>query len=168
MKRTHKNLFTPLTLLSLLLLSTGCAPKNPDGSYNARYSYDQYNSHQQVNRQERFNTPNESSNSIGNNIEHVAKSLLGTDYQYGASGPYQYDCSGFTKYVFSKQGINLPRVSRDQAKVGQFVQARQLQKETWSFLALKEHQGLLMWESIWAEENSFMQVHLKTKLPLVI
>jgi len=142
MKRTQKNLFTSLTLLSLLLLTTGCAPKNPDGSYNARYSYDQYNSHQQVNRQERFNTPNEHSNSIGNNIEHVAKSLLGTDYQYGANGPYQYDCSSFTKYVFSKQGITLPRVSRDQAKIGQFIPARKLQKGDLVFFSSKRTSGV--------------------------
>ena len=138
MKRTQKNLLTSLTILSVLLLTTGCAPKNPDGSYNAHYSYDQYNnSHQQGNRQERFNSYG-GSNPITNNIEHVAKSLLGTDYQYGASGPSQYDCSGFTKYVFSKQGINLPRTSRDQAKVGQFVPARELQKGDLVFFSSKK------------------------------
>jgi len=71
---------------------------------------------------------NQPTNNISNNIERTAKSLLGTDYQYGATGPYQYDCSSFTKHVFAKQGINLPRVSRDQAQRGQFVTANQLQK----------------------------------------
>lgn len=65
---------------------------------------------------------------IASNIEKTAKSLLGTDYQFGANGPYQYDCSSFTQHVFAKQGINLPRVSRDQAQRGQYVSARQLQK----------------------------------------
>ena len=141
MKRTQKNLFTSLTLLSLLLLATGCAPKNPDGSYNSRYSYDRYNSQHQVHTQERFNSHG-ASNPITNNIEHLAKSLLGVDYQYGANGPYQYDCSSFTKYVFSKQGINLPRVSRDQAKVGQFVQARELQKGDLVFFSSKRTSGV--------------------------
>jgi cell wall-associated NlpC family hydrolase len=54
--------------------------------------------------------------------------MLGIEYQYGANGPYRYDCSSFTKYVFSRQGIKIPRVSRDQAKVGQFIYRSQLQK----------------------------------------
>ena len=65
---------------------------------------------------------------ILSNIENTAKSLLGIEYQYGANGPYQYDCSSFTKYVFAKQGINLPRVSRDQAQRGKFISSGQLQK----------------------------------------
>ncbi len=69
-----------------------------------------------------------STHSTINNIENTAKSLLGIKYHYGANGPYEYDCSSFTKYVFAKQGINLPRVSRDQAQRGQFVASGQLQK----------------------------------------
>ncbi len=134
MKKTQKTLLTTLILLSIVFFTTGCAPKNADGSYHSLYSYDSYNNHRnlgtrisnnyQTNRQ--FNSYG--TTPTGNNIERTAKSLLGIDYQYGATGPYQYDCSGFTKYVFSKQGINLPRVSRDQARVGQYVKARQLQK----------------------------------------
>jgi cell wall-associated NlpC family hydrolase len=68
------------------------------------------------------------SNEVRTNIENIAKLQLGKKYQYGATGPYQYDCSGFTKFVFSKQGIKLPRVSREQARVGQFVSMKNLQK----------------------------------------
>ena len=75
-----------------------------------------------------YRTPKQYNLPMVNNIENTAKSLLGTDYQYGANGPYQYDCSSFTKYVFAKQGINLPRVSRDQAQRGQYIQAGQLKK----------------------------------------
>ena len=137
MKRTQKTLLTSLTLLTLSLLTNGCVAKNADGSYNSAYSYHPYNSYHRTSTQQpnrnlgyrhnRFNS-NLPASRIGNNIEQIAKSLLGTDYQYGANGPYHYDCSSFTKYVFSKQGINLPRVSRDQARVGQFVRASQLQK----------------------------------------
>ena len=122
MKSSQKQLFTSITLFSIVLLTTGCAPKNADGTYNSPYSYHPYLN------QEQGNYPyNRISNSI-NNIEQIAKSLLGTDYKYGANGPYQYDCSSFTKYVFAQQGIKLPRVSRDQAQKGQYIQAKQLQK----------------------------------------
>ena len=58
---------------------------------------------------------------VVNKIEWDAKKLLGKKYVWGATGPYTYDCSGFTQKIFRGAGINIPRVSRDQAKVGQFV-----------------------------------------------
>ena len=58
---------------------------------------------------------------IVNKIEWDAKKLLGKKYVWGATGPYSYDCSGFTQKVFRDAGIKIPRVSRDQAKVGKYV-----------------------------------------------
>lgn len=48
---------------------------------------------------------------------------LGTPYEFGADygQTKTFDCSSFTKTVFAKIGINLPRVSRDQAKQGTYV-----------------------------------------------
>ena len=63
------------------------------------------------------------------NIASSAKSMLGKRYKWGGNGPYRYDCSGFTKEVFKKNGIRIPRVSKDQAKVGKKVRRRsQLKK----------------------------------------
>jgi len=189
MKKNQKNLLISLSLFSTILLSTGCAPKNSDGSYASAYSYHPYlkkskrynkatyktayypkrtNSYalssiktipnpyqykqekrpiinkatyKTVYQPKRTNTyalssiktiPNpyqyRQDTRLISNIERTAKSLLGTDYQYGANGPYQYDCSSFTKHVFEKQGIHLPRVSKEQAQRGQYVRAEQLKK----------------------------------------
>ena len=129
MQTTQKKLLISLSFLSAMLLSTGCAPKNANGSYNSAYSYHPYlNGSQQQERATNNYNYRVSSNYITNNIENTAKSLLGTDYKYGANGPYQYDCSSFTKHVFAKQGITIPRVSRDQAQRGQYVRGNQLQK----------------------------------------
>ena len=38
----------------------------------------------------------------------------GQPYAYGAMGPTRFDCSGFTKYVFSRFGKSLPHSSSSQ------------------------------------------------------
>jgi len=54
-------------------------------------------------------------------IESIAKSKLGKRYKWGGNGPYRYDCSGFTKEVFRRNGIRIPRNSWNQAKMGMKV-----------------------------------------------
>ena len=80
----------------------------------------------------RHNTPREvaprqNPYQIIKNIEYRAKSFLGVPYVWGATGPNKFDCSGFTQWVYRDVGINIPRVSRDQARVGEFVSFNELQ-----------------------------------------
>jgi cell wall-associated NlpC family hydrolase len=61
------------------------------------------------------------SRGLSPDIISAAERFLGAPYQYGGNGPYSFDCSGFTRYVYSRFGIELPRVAADQARVGQSV-----------------------------------------------
>ena len=51
----------------------------------------------------------------------TGKKYIGVNYVYGGTTPSGFDCSGFTQYVFAKNGVNLPRVSRDQYQGGSSV-----------------------------------------------
>lgn len=51
-------------------------------------------------------------------VDH-ARELLGIKYKYGGNKPKEgFDCSGFTRYLYQNAGLDLPRVSRDQANLG--------------------------------------------------
>jgi len=51
----------------------------------------------------------------------TGKKYIGVNYVYGGTTPSGFDCSGFTQYVFAKNGESLPRVSRDQYQRGSTV-----------------------------------------------
>jgi cell wall-associated NlpC family hydrolase len=45
---------------------------------------------------------------------NVAASKKGSPYQWGATGPYRFDCSGLTLYSFKRAGKTLPRTAAAQ------------------------------------------------------
>ena len=80
-------------------------------------------------------------NKTRNKIEWIAKSFLGTPYVWGATGPSKFDCSGFTQWVYRDVGINIPRVSRDQARVGEYVAYSNLRRGDMVFFDTKKHRS---------------------------
>ncbi|MDV6377042.1 NlpC/P60 family protein [Sporosarcina sp. GW1-11] len=48
----------------------------------------------------------------------TARNYLGTPYLLGGTTPRAFDCSGYTQYVFNKEGISLPRTTGQQISVG--------------------------------------------------
>lgn len=61
--------------------------------------------------------------STGQKVVNFGKNYMGTRYQFGASTSTTryFDCSSFTKYIFKKYGVDLPRTSSAQSKVGKSV-----------------------------------------------
>jgi hypothetical protein len=93
----------------LLFLLTACKPnphpKNPD--YTVKKPAVKYQ-------------PNKQS------LEKMVKELQGRPYVWAEEGPNQFDCSGFTYYLYGSMGIEIPRVATEQAKNGDEIKMHEL------------------------------------------
>ena len=103
-----------------------------------------------------------------NSIEASAKSFLGTKYVWGATGPTKFDCSGFTQWVYRDVGINIPRVSRDQAKVGNYVSYNNLRRGDMVFFDTKKHKkGIVTHVGIYLGNGNFIHASSAAKKVIV-
>lgn len=48
----------------------------------------------------------------------IANQYIGVPYVFGGNDPSGFDCSGFTRYVYSAVGIDLPRMADEQYNMG--------------------------------------------------
>ncbi|MBU5486234.1 C40 family peptidase [Clostridium sp. MSJ-11] len=74
-----------------------------------------------------------------NTIVAYASNFLGTPYQWGGNGPNNFDCSGFTRYVYAHFGVNIPRVASDQQNFGTSVSRENLQPGDLVFFGYPAH-----------------------------
>lgn len=70
------------------------------------------------------------------NVIVAAERYIGTPYLWGGTTSNGIDCSALTQKAFKAAGINLPRVSRDQYKVGYSVVAKDLKPGDLVFFSL--------------------------------
>ena len=100
--KTSLSLF--LTLILGTFLFTGCGDPKP-------YQYPNY----EIIKPEPTCDPNR------NNIQELLISYLGKPYVWAEEGPNAFDCSGLTYNLYGSMGIEIPRVAREQAKMGKHV-----------------------------------------------
>ncbi len=61
-----------------------------------------------------------------NNILIEARTYIGTPYRYGGTSRRGIDCSAFMQKAFLAEGISLPRISAQQAKIGYPIPKNQI------------------------------------------
>ena len=74
-------------------------------------------------------------NSIRSSIIKTAENFIGIPYRWGGSSSKGFDCSGLTMTVYRLNGLNLPRTSINQWKVGKPVLRSRLIKGDLVFFA---------------------------------
>lgn len=77
------------------------------------------------NRKEELNKIN-TNEGKRNSIVETSQKYLGTPYVWGGTTPRGFDCSGFVQYVYSQNGIAIPRVTTGQEYAGIDVTGQQL------------------------------------------
>jgi len=100
-----------LTLLSLFILA-GCGGKPPSHPTHPHYE---------------INKPTVKYRPSKKNLAKMVKQLQGSPYVWAEEGPNQFDCSGFTYYMYGSMGVEIPRTARAQARVGKRVQPSELE-----------------------------------------
>lgn len=102
-------------------------------------------------------------------VEKYAKEKLGQEYVWGATGPLTFDCSGFTRDVFhSTIGIKIPRVSRDQAKIGTLIEYKKLKRGDMVFFDTeKKYSGKVNHVGIYLNNGNFIHASSAKKKVII-
>jgi cell wall-associated NlpC family hydrolase len=140
-KVADKKLVASLATLDTISLEKGKKEKNQTFSFRDLFSGKEHQHDDKCHR-----------------ITSLAKTKLGRKYVWGASGKKDtYDCSSFVKYVYKKNGIELPRTSIMQSKVGKYVKRDELQKGDLIFFdTSKKRKGYVNHVGIYLGDNKFI------------
>lgn len=93
------------------------------------------------------------------NAEPVSKildnavSLIGNPYRTGGISPGGFDCSGFVSYLYRPTLPELPRMSRDMARTGVFVESGDWQPGDLLFYATGADPGRVNHVAVWFGNN---------------
>jgi probable lipoprotein NlpC len=96
----------------------------------------------------------------------TARSYRGTPYRYGGTTRSGMDCSALIYHSFASVGIQMPRTSESQSKVGKSVSGRNLQKGDLVFFATGKNKRKVTHSGIVTEVSSrgIFFIHSSTSL----
>lgn len=82
---------------------------------------------------------------------------VGSRYTYGGTTPQGgFDCSGFVQYVYRRNGITLPRTSRQQSSAGRSLPARTNGLRAGDLLFFSQHRDVVDHVAIYAGDDRIL------------
>lgn len=99
-------------------------------------------------------------------VIETAKSYRGTPYRYGGTTRAGMDCSALVFHSYYAAGINLPRMSADQSKLGQKININQVKPGDVLFFATGKRKNQVTHSGIVTEsgKNGVRFIHASTSL----
>lgn len=91
----------------------------------------------------------------GEAIAALAKSLVGTTFEMGATGPDKFDNSGLIYYCMKENGITVPRLTRDMYAAGTAVEKADLQPGDVVFFYV-DTEGAVQFAGIYIGDNQMV------------
>lgn len=127
---------------------------NKNKHHNSKFFFQDLNSYKM----------NYSRSQAMNIVKFKSKKLLGKRYLWGATGPYKFDCSGFTQSIYKDIGISIPRVSRSQATVGKYITFNKLKLGDMVFFdTAKRYKGRVTHVGIYLSHGNFIHASSSKK-----
>lgn len=80
----------------------------------------------------------------------------GKPYAYGGNGPHAFDCSGYTRYVFNKVGVSLPRTAAQQRGATRWISRSQVRPGDLVFVhsgSYVSHVAIYAGNNMWWESS---------------
>ena len=93
------------------------------------------------------------SSSFGDQAVQEAARHEGKSYEYGATGPDTFDCSGFVQYVYNQLGVDIPRTSSDQYAASNKVS--KADRRPGDLIAMRNSEGRITHVGIYAGDDSW-------------
>lgn len=150
-----KNTPEPEATLTVTPSTPSPTPATPSRSTSPASSTKQGKSQPSRSSSELTPPPPSAPTSKASAILATAKQYIGVKYVYGGTTPSGFDCSGFVQFVFAKNGVNLPRVSRDQYNVGTSVSFSNLKPGDLVFFSLAKN-GVVDHDGIYVGNGQFI------------
>lgn len=110
-----------------------------------------------ANDPETTNSVNQLKNNLPNDIISIGEKYIGVPYVYGSNyeANKTFDCSSFTQKIYRDNGIQLPRTSRQQSKIGYEVSRTNVKTGDLAFYDTN-HDGVINHVAIVVDENKIL------------
>ncbi len=90
-------------------------------------------------------------------IVETALDAMGEPYRWGGTGTEEgFDCSGLVWYAYTTHGISIPRVSRDQARVGRGIAADVASLQPGDILLFSNRRGVVTHVGLYVGDAEFI------------